>query len=184
MDRIASKGYTRRYRKRKSRPEIRIGKSRSNVFSGEWVTKMVLLLISIAIFLPIELGFLAGRELFPHTLIIILAAFPCLWVYIVRVVRAHRLTEIVPTDVTIVLYTCLVSFSIYFIHGSEYVADIAYHVLETGSSYLIGRVLVRDLETFRFFMCVLVALIALSIPIVLYESITGVILFCLVLYVL
>ena len=173
-DRIASKGYTKKYRKRKSRPKFRIGKSRSNVFSGELVTKMVLLLISIAIFLPIELGFLAGRELLPHTLILILAAFPCLWVYIVRVVRAHRWTEIAPTDVTIVLYTLLVSFSIYFIHGSEYVADIAYHALETGSSYLVGRVLVRDLETFKFFMRVFVALIVLSTPIALYESITGV----------
>jgi len=174
MDNYASKGYARRYRKRKSRPAFRIGKSRPNVFSGELISKIVLLLISIAIFLPIELGFLAGRELFPHTLILILAAFPCLWVYIVRVVRAYRLTEIAPTDVTIVLYILLVSFSIYFIHGSQYVADIAYHVLETGSSYLVGRVLVRDLATFRFFMCVLVALIALSIPIALYENISGV----------
>lgn len=127
----------------------------------------LLALFLVALCLPVEFE-IGGQRLSPIRLFLLVSFIPLL----VRLLKgeAGRLTA---GDICFGLHGLWIGVAMFAVHGPSRMAFAGISIVEALGSYLVGRVLVRNVTDYHtFFRYFLIALAVLA-PFVLFENVTG-----------
>ncbi len=118
--------------------------------------------------LILPLGFfVAGFRVDPTRLLAMFTIIP-----FAAAVYGGRYGPVRGPDIFLPLYGIWVLIALIAAHGSEQIDFAGIAFVEVVGAYLIGRVLVRDIETFKFMLRMMMWSLALLLPLALYELAT------------
>lgn len=118
--------------------------------------------------LILPLGFLvAGFRVDPTRLVAMFTIIP-----FAAMVYGGRYGPVRGPDILLPLYGIWVIIALVAVHGFEQIDFGGIAFVEVVGAYLIGRVLVRDLDTFKFMLRLLMWCLAILFPLVIYELLT------------
>lgn len=127
----------------------------------------LLALFLVALCLPVEFE-LGGQRLSPIRLFLLASFFPLL----IRLLKGEA-GRVTAGDICFGLHGLWIGVAMFAVHGPSRMAFAGISIVEVLGSYLIGRVLVRNVTDYHtFFRYFLIALAVLA-PFVLIENVTG-----------